>query len=73
MGDLPIWWIRQFWICLDGTEDEDHDWKYKSDWYGDPNVINGTQAFYTKECRYCGKEEDCSRSLVQRAEPSLLN
>lgn len=44
--------------CADGTPDEDHDWVYKSDWYGDPDVINGTCTIYFKECRVCGKEAE---------------
>lgn len=46
------------WNCADGTPEEDHDWQIKSDWYGDPGVINGTCTFYVKRCRQCGKEEE---------------
>lgn len=42
--------------CADGTPDEDHDWEYISDWYGDPGVINGTADCSFKRCRVCGKE-----------------
>lgn len=38
-------------------EDDDHDWEYISDWYGDPGVINGTCNFYYRRCRTCGKED----------------
>ena len=38
----------------------DHDWEYKSDWYGDPGVINGTADIYFRRCRQCGVEEDVS-------------
>lgn len=48
------------WDCADGTPEEDHDWKYKSDWEGDPEVINGTQSFYYRVCEQCGKEESVS-------------
>lgn len=46
------------WDCADGTPDEDHDWEYISDWYGDPGVINGTCNIYFKRCRQCGKEAE---------------
>ena len=46
------------WNCYIGTPDEDHDWEYISDWYGDPGVINGTCDIHFKRCRACGKEED---------------
>jgi hypothetical protein len=36
---------------------DDHDWEYISDWFGDPDVINGTCNFHYKRCRDCGKEE----------------
>ena len=48
------------WDCAIGTPDEDHDWEYKSDWYGDPGVINGTADIYFRRCRVCGKEEQVS-------------
>lgn len=44
------------WDCADGTPDEDHDWEYISDWYGDPGVIGGTADCSFKRCRQCGKE-----------------
>jgi len=44
------------WDCADGTPEEDHDWQYISDWYGDPSVINGTADCSFKRCRQCGKE-----------------
>lgn len=46
------------WDCADGTPEEDHDWEYVSDWYGDPGVINGTADCSFKRCRQCGKEAD---------------
>ena len=32
----------------------DHDWKFISDWYGDPGVINGTADCSRYECQRCG-------------------
>jgi hypothetical protein len=37
--------------------DCDHDWEYRQDWSGDPEVINGTFTVYWKECRVCGEQE----------------
>lgn len=31
----------------------DHDWKWISDWYGDPDVINGTADCSRWECQKC--------------------
>lgn len=45
------------WECREGTPDEDHDWKFVSDWYGDPCVINGTADCSYWLCRACGKED----------------
>lgn len=39
-------------------ERDDHKWKTVTDWYGDPNVINGTCTIYFKECDYCGATKD---------------
>jgi len=36
----------------------DHDWKWVSDWYGDPDVVNGTADCSHWECRRCGSM-DC--------------
>lgn len=30
------------WICDQGDGTFDHDWRYVSDWGGDPEVIGGT-------------------------------
>lgn len=46
------------WDCSEG----DHDWKYVSDWEGDPEVIGGTNSFYYRECIQCGIEEPCDIS-----------
>lgn len=43
-------------LCEDGTYD--HDWKWISDWYGDPDVINGTADCSHWECQSCGST-DC--------------
>lgn len=49
------------WVCVDPkTGEEDHDWKYKSDWSGDPGVIGGTYTFYSRACSACGKMESVS-------------
>ena len=47
-------------VCADGTPDEDHDWQFISDWYGDPDVINGTADCSFMRCRNCGKERDAT-------------
>ena len=36
----------------------DHDWKYVSDWGGDPEVINGTFDCSHWECRVCGETKE---------------
>lgn len=47
------------WRC----PNDDHDWQYIRDWYGDPNVINGTadcsykQDCSYKHCKVCWAEE----------------
>ena len=46
------------WDCADGTPDEDHDWQVIRDWYGDPDVINGTCDITFLRCRQCGKEKE---------------
>lgn len=54
------------WDCADGTPDEDHDWEYISDWYGDPEVINGTCDIHYKRCRQCGKTADWNGRRPER-------
>ena len=45
--------------CFDpATGEEDHDWRYISDWYGDPGVINGTADCSRWECSVCGAEDN---------------
>jgi hypothetical protein len=44
------------WICDLGNGEFDHDWRYVSDWMGDPDVINGTMDCSYKRCRVCGEE-----------------
>jgi hypothetical protein len=34
-----------------------HDWRYVRDWYGDPNVPNGTADCSFLRCRICGEED----------------
>lgn len=41
------------WRC----PNDDHDWEYVRDWYGDPNVINGTADCSYKHCKVCYAEE----------------
>lgn len=43
--------------CSDGEGGLDHDWKFISDWYGDPDVINGTADCSHYECNRCGEED----------------
>jgi hypothetical protein len=38
----------------DGTLE--HDWEMRTDWDGDPGVINGTRTWQTPVCRRCGIE-----------------
>ena len=48
------------WNCAIPEEEGggfDHDWEYRTDWAGDPGVINGTYNIYTRVCRACGAEE----------------
>lgn len=39
--------------CYIGDGQFEHDWRWISDWYGDPNVINGTADCSRAECRIC--------------------
>jgi len=34
-----------------------HDWKFISDWGGDPDVIGGTFNCSRWECQMCGEED----------------
>ena len=38
-------------------EKRGHKWKFVKDWYGDPNVINGTADCSYWECKKCGLEQ----------------
>lgn len=40
--------------CIDGQE---HDWTWISDWYGDPEVINGTADCSHYRCLKCDAED----------------
>jgi hypothetical protein len=42
------------WQCDLGNGEFDHDWEWRSDWYGDPGVINGTADCSAWHCRVCG-------------------
>ena len=46
------------WVCDLGDGTFDHDWEIISDWYGDPDVINGTADCSFKRCRVCGEEAE---------------
>ncbi len=35
----------------------DHDWQWIKDWYGDPNVVNGTVDCSHWRCKRCESEE----------------
>ncbi|KAF1306985.1 hypothetical protein BLX42_22400 [Pseudomonas sp. SG-MS2] len=45
------------WECKGDDGEPDHDWKYVSDWGGDPGVIGGTFDCSYLECRVCGEEK----------------
>ncbi len=54
------------WDCADGTPEEDHDWKFVSDWYGDdPGVINGTADCSFMRCEQCGKEREPTEAEIR--------
>ena len=36
----------------------EHEVDTRTDWMGDPNVINGTQSWITYYCKVCGCEGD---------------
>lgn len=42
--------------CDDGDGGFDHEPEWISDWYGDPNVINGTADCSGWACKRCGEE-----------------
>ena len=35
-----------------------HEWRWISDWYGDPGVINGTADCSRWECGLCGEVDE---------------
>lgn len=47
----------QGWKCDLGNGQYDHDWQYRHDWGGDPNVPNGTFECGYWVCRACGAED----------------
>jgi hypothetical protein len=59
---LPWWWLFQGHPCFDPDGPPDHDWKFISDWYGDPGVINGTADCSFMECQRCGEQRDLTDS-----------
>lgn len=44
----------------------DHDWKWISDWYGDPSVINGTADCSYWQCTLCGYEDYEKEPLLMK-------
>lgn len=44
--------------CRVGWREYDHDWKYISDWYGDPDVIGGTADCSYWECQTCHEQNN---------------
>ena len=42
---------------LDDDGKPDHDWQLVKDWYGDPDVVNGTADCSFRRCRVCGEED----------------
>jgi hypothetical protein len=38
-------------------DEDEHDWRWVSDWYGDPGVINGTADCSRYVCTICGAEK----------------
>ena len=46
----------------------DHNWVWLNDWYGDPDVPNGTQDCSRWECSFCGEEPDDDAVLPERDE-----
>ena len=52
---LVIWFWSKTHPCRLGWKEYDHDWKYQSDWYGDPGVIGGTADCSYWECEACGE------------------
>src|ERR1017187_6267947 len=58
---------------LDGDEPApdacDHRWNFVKDWYGDPNVINGTADCSFWRCRKCGEESSTQPDDYIEPEP----
>lgn len=40
--------------------DDEHEWTYKEDWEGDPEVIGGTHTLCWLECENCGAQKEAS-------------
>jgi hypothetical protein len=54
------------WACDQGDGTFDHDWRYVSDWGGDPEVISGTFDCSFKRCEQCGEEAPLEPGEVVR-------
>ena len=46
----------------------DHEWEFISDWYGDPQVINGTADCSYLCCRKCGEEAPLGTGEIAESE-----
>jgi len=44
--------------CEIGEGEFEHDWKWVSDWGGDPSVVNGTFDCSGWICKTCGATKD---------------
>ena len=49
----------------------DHDWRWVDDWYGDPDVINGTADCSRWRCRLCDAEDHEREPPSERPEDFL--
>lgn len=43
--------------CKQNPDAPDHEWEMRTDWMGDPDVINGTVSWQVAVCRWCGIEQ----------------
>lgn len=51
--------------CDDGTP---HDWRWIKDWYGDPDVPNGTIDCSGWTCEKCGAMKDGPKPDIDHSE-----
>ena len=49
--------------CYCGDGQFDHDWKFVRDWYGDPEVINGTADCSYIERQRCGLVDESGEAV----------